>query len=79
MISRARLQRVARPRQVAMFVARRCTKISLPRLGQMLGGRDHGTVHAGIAKIRRLMTEDAALAATVLELIDQFGEGCHES
>jgi chromosomal replication initiator protein len=61
-MSRARA--VARPRQVAMFLAREITGLSLPRIGQQFT-RDHTTVLYAVRRIVRLMAGDAALARDV--------------
>jgi chromosomal replication initiator protein len=60
----SRKRAVARPRQVAMFLAREITGQSLPRIGQQFA-RDHTTVLYGVRKIARLMGHDAAWAAHV--------------
>ena len=44
MWSERRARSVARPRQIAMYLAKELTGYSLPRLGRMFGGRDHTTV-----------------------------------
>jgi len=65
--SRRRTQRVAVPRQLAMYLCRRLTRASYPRIGELFG-RDHSTVmHATDATERRCKT-DAAFHATVAEL-----------
>ena len=65
--SRRRTQNVAIPRQLAMYLCRRMTMASYPRIGELFG-RDHSTVmHAAEATERRRKT-DAAFHATVEEL-----------
>jgi chromosomal replication initiator protein len=44
LLSPARSPRLARPRQVAMYLARELTSESLPAIGRQFGGRDHTTV-----------------------------------
>src|SRR3546814_12581730 len=44
MVSARRAREVARPRQVAMYLAKRLTPRSLPEIGRRFGGRDHTTV-----------------------------------
>ena len=43
-----RLKRISRARQEALYLMRRHTRLSLPHIGQILGGRDHTTVLHGI-------------------------------
>jgi chromosomal replication initiator protein len=63
--NRARM--VSRPRQIAMFLAREMTGLSLPRIGRHFA-RDHTTILYAARKIARLTAVDAALAAEI--------EGC---
>ena len=55
---------VARPRQVAMYVARQMTGRSYPMIGRMFH-RDHATVHFGICKVEALRKHDARIAADI--------------
>ncbi|MFM8271894.1 MAG: helix-turn-helix domain-containing protein [Gemmata sp.] len=63
----SRLRSVMRPRQVAMFLARELTKLSLPRLGAAFG-RDHTTVLHACRKVAQELEGDAALAKQVSDL-----------
>lgn len=65
MKSAARTRNVARPRQIAMYLARRHTPRSLPEIGCYFGHRDHTTVLHAIRSIERLRTEDADLDQSV--------------
>jgi chromosomal replication initiator protein len=56
--SSQRSRRVARPRQVAMFLARAITERSLPEIGRRFGGRDHTTVLHACRRIAALCDED---------------------
>jgi chromosomal replication initiator protein len=60
--NRARI--VSRPRQIAMFLAREMTGLSLPRIGRYFA-RDHTTILYAARKIARLMAQDASLAAEI--------------
>ena len=53
-----RARRVARPRQVAMYLARKLTTRSLPEIGRRFGGRDHTTVLHACRRIEALVAED---------------------
>ncbi len=62
MIGPKRLRAVARPRQVAMYLAKQLTPRSLPEIGRRFGGRDHTTIMHGVKKIEELMATDSQLA-----------------
>jgi chromosomal replication initiator protein len=57
-----RLRTIARPRQVAMYLAKTLTMRSLPEIGRKFGGRDHTTIMHGVRKIEELMATDSQLA-----------------
>ena len=63
--SAQRSRRVARPRQVAMFLARTITERSLPEIGRRFGGRDHTTVLHACRRVAALCEEDPAFAQEV--------------
>ncbi len=63
--SAQRSRRVARPRQVAMFLARTITERSLPEIGRRFGGRDHTTVLHACRRIAALCEEDPTFAQEV--------------
>jgi chromosomal replication initiator protein len=56
---------VARPRQVAMYLAKQLTSRSLPEIGKRFGNRDHTTVLHAVNKITELMQEDPTFAEDV--------------
>lgn len=58
-LSKRRSRSVARPRQVAMSLAKELTNHSLPEIGDAFGGRDHTTVLHACRKIKELREEDA--------------------
>ena len=70
---RARL--VARPRQVAMYLAKQLTSRSLPEIGRKFGGRDHTTVMHADRKIRNLMAERRSIYNQVTELTNRIKNG----
>ena len=59
MQSARRARTIARPRQVAMYLAKQMTARSLPEIGRKFGGRDHTTVMHAIRKIEELMNQDS--------------------
>ncbi|MFQ5623246.1 MAG: chromosomal replication initiator protein DnaA [Paracoccaceae bacterium] len=65
MLSPRRARSVARPRQVAMFLAKTLTSKSLPEIGRRFGGRDHTTVIHAVRKIEELKLTDAQIAEDV--------------
>ncbi|MGE3739147.1 MAG: helix-turn-helix domain-containing protein, partial [Geminicoccaceae bacterium] len=62
MASARRSRAVARPRQVAMYLAKQLTPRSLPEIGKKFGGRDHTTVMHAVRQIERLSAEDRTIA-----------------
>lgn len=72
MYSKKRTRNVARPRQVAMALAKELTQMSLPDIGEAFGGRDHTTVlHAcrKIAQLRNTTNEMTADIASLLKVL----------
>ena len=61
MFSKKRTRNVARPRQMAMYLARELTDLSFPEIGQSFGGRDHTTVLHACGKIEELKASDQSL------------------
>ena len=65
MSSARRARAVARPRQVAMYLAKQLTQRSLPEIGRRFGNRDHTTVMHAVSRVGELMTLDAGFAEDV--------------
>jgi chromosomal replication initiator protein DnaA len=63
-----RLQSVARPRMIAMYLARKLTGSSFPEIGSRFGGKDHSTVISAVKKIERLLAQDPNLRSVVTTL-----------
>lgn len=57
LIGNRRSQAIVYPRQIAMYLSRELTDLSLPRIGSEFGGRDHTTVMHATSKIQKLMNE----------------------
>ncbi len=64
-LSPRRARSVARPRQVAMFLAKTLTTKSLPEIGRRFGGRDHTTVIHAVRRIEELRARDNQIAEDV--------------
>jgi chromosomal replication initiator protein len=62
MHSARRSRAIARPRQVAMYLAKQLTPRSLPEIGRKFGGRDHTTVMHAVRKVEELRETDRVLA-----------------
>ena len=65
MTSARRARAIARPRQVAMYLAKQLTSRSLPEIGRKFGNRDHTTVMHAVSRIAELMAADPAFAEDV--------------
>ncbi|RFP07411.1 chromosomal replication initiation protein DnaA, partial [Komagataeibacter xylinus] len=65
MSSARRARAVARPRQVAMYLAKQLTSRSLPEIGRKFGNRDHTTVMHAVTRVTELMEQDPAFAEDV--------------
>ena len=65
MTSARRMQSVARPRQIAMYLAKMLTTRSLSEIGRRFGKKDHTTIIHAVKRIEKLMAEDSELSADV--------------
>ena len=70
-----RTQTIALPRQVAMYLMRQLTGLSLAEIGRVFGGRDHTTVLYAYEKVAALMRNDNTLAEKVNGLISTLASG----
>lgn len=61
LLSKKRTRIIARPRQIAMCLARELTQLSLPEIGNAFGGRDHSTVLHACKTIENLRNTDSAI------------------
>ncbi|HLN27444.1 MAG TPA: DnaA/Hda family protein [Gemmataceae bacterium] len=66
--SRRRHQSILLPRQVGMYLTRKLTDLSLARIGEYFGGRDHSTVLHACRKIEEALASDAVLSGAVRQL-----------
>ncbi|HYZ60987.1 MAG TPA: chromosomal replication initiator protein DnaA [Acetobacteraceae bacterium] len=65
MTSARRARSVARPRQVAMYLAKQLTSRSLPEIGRKFGNRDHTTVMHAVSRVAELMEQDSEFCERV--------------
>lgn len=72
MRSKRRDRAVARPRQVAMYLAKKMTPRSLPEIGRIFGGRDHSTVIHAVRTIEGLRESNPDIDADVRALLRQL-------
>jgi chromosomal replication initiator protein len=68
----SRSQAIATARQIAMYLCREMTNLSLPKIGQLFGGRDHTTVMYANKKITELMKERRSIYNQVTELTSRI-------
>jgi chromosomal replication initiator protein len=66
-------------RQIAMYLCRELTDMSLPKIGQAFGGRDHTTVMHAERKIRQLMAERRSVYSQVTELTNRIKQQTRNS
>ena len=72
MLGRERSREVALPRQVAMYLLREEINVSLPQIGEALGGRDHTTVMYACEKIADQIERDDRLRRQVMQIREQL-------
>ena len=66
--SQRRTRNVAYPRQIAMYLSRKLTDMSLPKIGEEFGGRDHTTVIHAYEKISETLNNDESLEHTINDI-----------
>ncbi|TXL63396.1 chromosomal replication initiator protein DnaA [Cerasibacillus terrae] len=67
-IAKKRTKSIAFPRQIAMYLSRELTDLSLPKIGDEFGGRDHTTVLHAHDKISKLLVDDTVLTKEIEEI-----------
>ncbi len=72
--SARRTRNVAFPRQIAMYLSRKLTDTSLPKIGEEFGGRDHTTVIHAYEKISQNLKKDESLQTAVAELTKRINQ-----
>ena len=76
LLAKKRTRNVTYPRQIAMYLCRELTEASLPRIGEVFGGRDHTTVIHAHEKISRERNEDAKLNSLIKDLVKKIEDIC---
>ncbi len=72
LLSKERSRKVVLPRQVAMYLLREEARISLPQIGEALGGRDHTTVMYACEKVADLLERDERFRRRVMEIRERL-------
>lgn len=72
LVSQRRAVAIARPRQIAMYLAKRLTTRSLPEIGRKFGNRDHSTVIHAVRRIEELRGSDSEIDGAVRSLLRQL-------
>ena len=70
--SNSRRREISQARQIAMYLMRRHTDLSLPKIGEVFGGKDHTTVLYSCDKIAQLIKKDLNMAQTIRQLSDRI-------
>lgn len=74
--SNSRRREISVARQIAMYLMRQHTPLSLPKIGEEFGGKDHTTVLYSCDKIAQLKTNDPSMAQTLRQLSDRINLAC---
>lgn len=78
-MSTDRSRTVVNSRQIAMYLCRELTELSLPKVGEAFGGRDHTTVMHAVKKITNSMNEDSTTYQSVTEITNQIRRAAREA
>ena len=73
----SRRREISQARQVAMYLMRQHTDLSLPKIGEVFGGKDHTTVLYSCDKVAQRRENDPQLAQLLLQLGDRINLASH--
>lgn len=68
---RKRTKEIKTARNIATYVIRELTTLSLPKIGAVIGNRDYSTVHSNLQAVEKLMKTDPALESEIAEIIGE--------
>ncbi|MBQ1966227.1 MAG: chromosomal replication initiator protein DnaA, partial [Clostridia bacterium] len=74
MCSSRRMEKITNARQIAMYIMREITPMSLPEIGNQFGGRDHSTVHHAIVKVEQKIKANSNLKLRIDDIIKSIRE-----
>lgn len=72
LLSHSRKREISQARQIAMYLARHYTKLSLPKIGLAFGGKDHTTVLYSCEKIAQLIQDDLAFSRHMQQVVNRL-------
>ena len=70
--SKNNARRISQPRQVAMYICKEVSGLSLPQIGKDFGGKHHTTVLHSIRKIAEMKGKDSEISAALAKILPQF-------
>lgn len=73
LLAERRFKPLVQTRQIAIYLAKKLTRQSLPEIGRRFGGRDHTTILHSVRKVERRLATDLALQAAIAALTAELG------
>jgi chromosomal replication initiator protein len=70
--SKNNARRISQPRQIAMYICKEVTGLSLPQIGKDFGGKHHTTVLHSIRKIEQMKNKDSEIAGALSRILPSF-------
>jgi chromosomal replication initiator protein len=70
--AKSNTRRIAQPRQIAMYICKEVTGLSLPQIGKDFGGKHHTTVLYSVRKIQDMRKKDSEIAAVISKILPSF-------